>query len=114
MRFTYTGHITRWIDGDTLEAVVDLGFAVSHKIRVRLDGINAPETDAESSYISRRGKSAAFFARKTFPVGELFPVKIETIKQDPFGRWISRVFYRGSVDISAELLKNELYEKTNF
>lgn len=41
--FTYTGIITRVIDGDTVEAVVDLGFQITHTIRVRLLNVNAPE-----------------------------------------------------------------------
>jgi micrococcal nuclease len=41
--FTYTGTITRVIDGDTVEAVIDLGFQITHTIRVRLLNVHAPE-----------------------------------------------------------------------
>jgi micrococcal nuclease len=40
---------TRVIDGDTVDGIIDLGFGVSLKERVRLYGINAPETRLQSS-----------------------------------------------------------------
>ena len=32
------------VDGDTFDCTVDLGFNISHKIRVRMYGINTPES----------------------------------------------------------------------
>ena len=32
------------VDGDTFDATVDLGFNITHKIRVRMYGINTPES----------------------------------------------------------------------
>ena len=32
------------VDGDTFDATVDLGFNILHKIRVRMHGINTPES----------------------------------------------------------------------
>lgn len=42
--YEYRARITRVIDGDTVEAEVDLGFHVSILQTFRLHGINAPET----------------------------------------------------------------------
>ena len=42
--------ITKVIDGDTVDVVIDLGFDLSKKERVRLAGIDTPESrtrDAE-------------------------------------------------------------------
>ena len=36
--------IVKVIDGDTVDAVIDLGFKVSIKLRIRFFGINTPET----------------------------------------------------------------------
>lgn len=41
--YTYNALITRVIDGDTVEALVDLGFHITHTIRVRLLNVHAPE-----------------------------------------------------------------------
>lgn len=42
--YEYRARITRVIDGDTVEAEIDLGFHVSLTVTLRLAGINAPET----------------------------------------------------------------------
>lgn len=39
----YLGHVTRVLDGDTFEAMIDLGFNVRQEFRIRLDGIDTPE-----------------------------------------------------------------------
>lgn len=41
--YVYNCKVTRVLDGDTIDAVVDLGFSIHYNIRVRLLGINAPE-----------------------------------------------------------------------
>ncbi|MFV0444649.1 MAG: thermonuclease family protein, partial [Planctomycetaceae bacterium] len=42
--YEYRARITRVIDGDTVEAEIDLGFHVRFTATLRLTGINAPET----------------------------------------------------------------------
>ena len=42
--FQYYARGVEVIDGDTIDAEIDLGFDISHKIRIRLHGINTPET----------------------------------------------------------------------
>jgi len=44
MRFFYEASIDRIVDGDTVDLIIDLGFDVSYKARVRLHGVNTPET----------------------------------------------------------------------
>lgn len=36
--------VEKVVDGDTIDVIVDLGFQISMKHRVRLDGIDAPES----------------------------------------------------------------------
>ena len=47
--YQYHFTFTRVIDGDTVDGVIDLGFGVSLKERIRLYGIKAPETRLQSS-----------------------------------------------------------------
>ena len=58
--YEYRATILRVIDGDTIEARVDLGFDVSVIERFRLYGINAPETKGESR---EEGKAATEYLR---------------------------------------------------
>ena len=42
--FTYNCEVTYIVDGDTCDVKIDLGFNIFHTARVRLYGINAPES----------------------------------------------------------------------
>ena len=47
--------VVKIVDGDTLDVVVDLGFHLSIKKRVRLQGINAPESRTRDLSEKKRG-----------------------------------------------------------
>lgn len=46
--YEYRAKVTEVYDGDTVTAVVDLGFKVSFEIKIRLYGINTPELRGDS------------------------------------------------------------------
>jgi len=41
--YTYHAELIRVLDGDTVEADIDLGFDIHYVAKIRLAGINAPE-----------------------------------------------------------------------
>ena len=56
--YTYQCHLLRVIDGDTIDAEIDLGFDIKIKKRIRLYGINAPETRTRDLQEKSRGNLA--------------------------------------------------------
>ena len=42
--FTYEAKVMRVVDGDTIDALIDLGFDIHKKVRIRMVGINTPES----------------------------------------------------------------------
>ena len=42
--YQYNATLVRVVDGDTVDAMIDLGFDIQVKKRIRLAGINAPES----------------------------------------------------------------------
>jgi len=44
MRFFYQAKVDRVVDGDTVDLIIDLGFDILHKVRIRLHGVNTPES----------------------------------------------------------------------
>ena len=42
--FEYNATLVRVVDGDTVDALVDLGFDTWKKVRIRMYGINTPES----------------------------------------------------------------------
>jgi micrococcal nuclease len=57
--FTYqVEEVVKVIDGDTIDALIDLGFNVKIKIRIRLNGINAPESRTRDKNEKKLGLAA--------------------------------------------------------
>ena len=42
--YEYKCEVTRVVDGDTIDVIIDCGFSILHKTRVRLYGIDTPES----------------------------------------------------------------------
>ena len=53
--YTYTITLDRVIDGDTVDAMIDLGFDVHIKKRIRFMGINTPESRTRDLEEKARG-----------------------------------------------------------
>ena len=56
--YRYNAKLDRVVDGDTLDAMVDLGFNVWIKVRVRLAGINAFECRTRDKEEKKKGLAA--------------------------------------------------------
>ena len=56
--YTYKIDVLRVIDGDTIDANIDLGFDVSIKKRVRFMGVNTPESRTRDLEEKARGLAA--------------------------------------------------------
>lgn len=100
--------ILRVVDGDTVDALVDLGFSTHRKIRVRLDGIDAPETRTRDAAEKLRG-----FAAKSWLETKLLEaqtVSIKTVKSGAtgkYGRYLG-ILYADGVNLNTLMLKQGL------
>ena len=56
--YTYKIKLDRVIDGDTIDAHIDLGFDISVKKRIRFKGINTPESRTRDLEEKARGLAA--------------------------------------------------------
>lgn len=110
--YEYNAFITRIVDGDTFEAIVDLGFEIKYKIRIRLKDIDTPETWRPKSEAEREhGEEATKFVKNLI---ENKNVIIKTYKQGIYNRYIADVFVNdrnlGTLLIEANLVKRNSYE----
>ena len=53
--YTYEAKVLKVVDGDTIDALIDLGFDMHKSIRVRLVGINSPESRTRDLEEKKRG-----------------------------------------------------------
>ena len=56
--YEYKAIVNRVVDGDTVDVTIDLGFSVWKKIRVRMEGINTPESRTRDLEEKKRGLAA--------------------------------------------------------
>mgnify|MGYP003126695810 FL=1 len=68
--YEYGCTVTRVVDGDTIDVILDLGFSVLHKCRVRLYGIDTPESRTRNKDEKARGKLAAKFLEDSINNGK--------------------------------------------
>src|SRR5210317_1034406 len=67
--YEYNCTVTRVVDGDTIDVILDLGFSVLHKCRVRLYGIDTPESRTKNQDEKARGKLAAKYLKDSIKNG---------------------------------------------
>ena len=56
--YHYNATLVRVVDGDTVDAMIDLGFDIQVKKRIRLAGINAPESRTRNKVEKKLGIAA--------------------------------------------------------
>ena len=90
--YEYKGRIVNVVDGDTYDAVLELGFYISHRIRIRLKDLDTPEiyrpeNDAELEH----GRAARDYVRML--VEKNPDVRVRTYKQKAtsFGRFVADI-----------------------
>ncbi len=56
--YEYKAVVERVVDGDTIDVIIDLGFKTWKKVRVRMEGINTPESRTRDLEEKKRGLAA--------------------------------------------------------
>lgn len=83
--YIYTLNHIRVIDGDTVDADIDLGFNVwIRKKRIRLMGIDCPETRTRDKEEKKYGFLAKEYLQKV--INKTSPITLESRGEDKFGR----------------------------
>lgn len=99
--FQYSAKIINVVDGDTVDAIIDLGFRISITIRVRLFGINAPEKNRKDS--KEAGMASMEFLKEKI---DNMNVVIKTFKnpEDKYGRWLGIIYLPDQEDSINDLM----------
>jgi micrococcal nuclease len=89
----YNAEVKRVVDGDTFDTIIDLGFNTLKKERVRLYGVNTPESRTKNLEEKKMGLAAKEFTDQWLTTAD-YKVKIETIinKNEKYGRILARVW----------------------
>jgi len=88
--YRYNAKLDRVVDGDTIDAVIDLGFDITIKKRVRLGGINAPESRTRNLAEKKMGLAAKERLKELLE-GSANEFELESTKLGKYGRVIGRL-----------------------
>ena len=96
--FTYYGVTTKVVDGDTVDAVIDLGFNIMTRVRFRLNDINAPELKGDTL---EKGLQAKKYLEDILLNK---PAIFISHSKDRYGRYLATISLRGSNTTVNQLL----------
>lgn len=101
--YKYRVDVTRVVDGDTVDVDIDLGFGMTYKKqRVRLYGIDTPESRTRDLVEKKYGKAAKKFLQEKIESAEV--VTLYSHDKGKFGRILGELFIDGSNDLSLNQL----------
>ncbi len=93
--------VVKVVDGDTIDVIIDLGFDLTKKERIRLAGIDSPESRTKDLEEKKLGLEAKEFLTRR--VGDCASLKVKTEKDGKYGRMLGWIFC-GDVNINKEMV----------
>jgi micrococcal nuclease len=107
--YYYNAEVKKVIDGDTFDIIIDLGFDTLRKGRVRLYGVNTPESRTKNIEEKQQGLAAKEFTDQWLARAE-YKVKIETIldKNEKYGRVLAKVWDNVGNCLNADIIASGL------
>ena len=103
----YKAIVRRVVDGDTMDVTLDLGFSILYNNRIRLYGINTPESRTRDLEEKKRGLAAKDRVKELCPVGSSITLKTTKDGRGKFGRILGEIFVPGAVQSINQLLVEE-------
>jgi micrococcal nuclease len=97
-RFWYGATFLNVVDGDTVDLMIDLGFNIHHKIRVRLYGVNTPESRTTNKSEKELGIKAKEYTHDWLANHKWVFVNTIPDKNDKYGRILARIYSSDKVD----------------
>lgn len=97
-RFWYGARVLNVVDGDTVDLMIDLGFDIHHKIRVRLYGVNTPESRTKDAAEKEMGLKAKSFTKDWLDRHQWVFVNTIPDKNDKYGRILAKIYSSDQVN----------------
>jgi len=106
--YEYGCQVDRIVDGDTVDVILDLGFSILHKCRVRLYGIDTPESRTRDLDEKARGKLASKFLADAINNGKkvVLRSKLKDSK-GKYGRVLGEIVV-DDININVSMIENYL------
>jgi micrococcal nuclease len=93
----YVKKVTKIVDGDTIDVDIDLGFDISFSSRVRLAGIDTPESRTTDKMEKALGLEAKAYLKHEIESAKSVVIKTEKMdSSEKYGRILGWVFLDGA------------------
>ena len=98
------------VDGDTIDVVIDLGFDILFASRVRLAGIDTPESRTKDKAEKVLGLEAKEYLKKQLKDAKSVVIKTEKINStEKFGRILGWLYINGDIVSLNDKMINDGY-----
>jgi micrococcal nuclease len=106
----YVKKVTKVVDGDTIDVDIDLGFDISFSSRVRLAGIDTPESRTKDKAEKELGLQSKEYLAKNLKDAKSVVIKTEKINStEKFGRVLGWVYINGDTVSLNDMMINDGY-----
>ena len=102
--YEYSCEVKRVVDGDTIDCVLDLGFSIFHKCRVRLYAIDTPESRTRNRDEKARGLLAKQFLIDSIKDKKVVLKSKLRDSRGKFGRVLAEVWVNG-INVNEDMVK---------
>jgi micrococcal nuclease len=93
----YVKKVNKVVDGDTIDVDIDLGFDISFSSRVRLAGIDTPESRTSDKMEKALGLESKAYLKHSIDNAKSVVIKTEKMdSSEKYGRILGWVFLDGS------------------
>jgi micrococcal nuclease len=104
----YKAKVVRVIDGDTIDVDIDLGFdVILSKQRIRLYGIDTPESRTRDKEEKFYGKISAQFLKDRCKKGSYITVRTHLDKKGKFGRILGEIIV-DNINLNKQMIEEHL------
>lgn len=101
-------NITKVVDGDTIDVDIDLGFNISYSQRVRLAGIDTPESRTSDKFEKVLGLESKEYLKSKLKDAKLIVIKTEKPdSSEKYGRILGWLYVNGdTVSVNDHMIED--------
>jgi micrococcal nuclease len=106
----FVKEVTNVVDGDTIDVVIDLGFDILFQSRVRLAGIDTPESRTSDKAEKVLGLEAKEYLKKNIKNAKSVVIRTEKMdSSEKYGRILGWVYVNGDSESINNKMINDGY-----
>ena len=102
--------VTNVVDGDTIDVIIDLGFDILFSSRVRMAGIDSPESRTRDLKEKALGLESKEYLKKTLKDAKSIIIKTEKMNSsEKYGRILGWLYINGDTVSVNDMMINDGY-----